>query len=68
MEPIDLTIIVPIYNAERYLKECLESILRQTFQGWKCIMVDDGSSDGSQNIIDDFCFIDHRFSCLKKTE
>lgn len=66
MEPIDLTIIVPIYNAERYLKECLESILRQTYQGWKCIMVDDGSSDGSPNIIDYFCSIDHRFSCLKK--
>lgn len=66
MEPIDLTIIVPIYNASQYLRACLDSIRTQTFKEWKCVLVNDGSTDNSQEIIDEYCKQDVRFSCLIK--
>ena len=66
MEPIDLTIIVPVYNASQYLRECLDSILVQTYRDWKCVLVNDGSTDDSQEIIDEYCKKDGRFSCLIK--
>lgn len=66
MESIDLTIIVPVYNASRYLRECLDSILIQTYKDWECVVVNDGSTDDSQVIIDEYCAKDYRFSCLIK--
>lgn len=66
MEPIDLTIIVPIYNAEKYLRECLDSIRNQTYKEWKCVLVNDGSTDSSQDIIEEYCTRDKRFSYLTK--
>lgn len=66
MEPIDLVIIVPIYNAGKYLRECLESIERQTYKDWQCMLVNDGSTDDSQTIIDEFCRKDNRFLTVKK--
>ena len=59
-------IIVPIYNASLYLHECLDSILRQTYKDWTCILVNDGSTDNSQSIIDEYCALDDRFSGVNK--
>ena len=42
-----LTVIVPVYNVEPYLAQCLDSILAQTFTDFEVILVDDGSTDGS---------------------
>jgi glycosyltransferase involved in cell wall biosynthesis len=61
---IVLSIIIPVYNAEKYLKECLDSVRSLTFKEWECILVDDGSKDSSGAICDlyyedssgDFCF------------
>lgn len=47
-----ITFIVPVYNAEKYLTECLESILKQTDPDFEIILVDDGSTDGSADICD----------------
>lgn len=50
---MDISVIVPVYNVEKYLVDCIESILRQTFQGtYEVILVDDGSIDGSGKICD----------------
>lgn len=46
-----ISVIVPVYNTEKYVKKCLESIIKQTMQDFEIIVVDDGSTDDSANII-----------------
>lgn len=55
---------MPIYNVDRYLPQCLESILSQTFTDWECILVDDGATDSSGRICDEFANKDNRFRVL----
>lgn len=45
-----VSVIVPVYNQEQYLEECISSIRRQTLAEWECIIVNDGSSDSSGEI------------------
>ena len=47
---VKISIIIPVYNVEDYLKECLDSLLRQTFTEFEIICIDDGSSDNSLDI------------------
>ena len=49
-----ISVIVPVYNVEKYLEKCLDSLVNQTLQGLEILVVNDGSTDGSQKIIDDF--------------
>lgn len=56
-----LSIIVPVYNVKDYLIRCLESIHAQTFQDYEVIVVDDGSTDGSGELVDSFCADKERF-------
>lgn len=65
MSPI-VSIIVPIYNVEKYLRECLDSILVQTFTDWECLLVDDGSPDKCGEICDEYAAKDKRFRVLHK--
>lgn len=58
------SIIVPVYNARDWLKPCLNSILEQTFKEWEVLLVDDGSTDGSGNLCDDFAAADCRFKVV----
>lgn len=62
-----ISIIVPIYNVEQYLAECINSILSQTYTNFELILVDDGSTDNSGKICDDFSFIDNRIRVIHKT-
>lgn len=50
----ELSIIVPVYNVEEYLGECIDSILSQTYKDYELILIDDGSTDGSGQICDSF--------------
>ena len=61
------SIIVPVYNVEKYLEKCLESILNQTFKDFEAIIVNDGSTDNSQEIIDKYVNKDQKiFKSFKK--
>ena len=62
-----VSIIIPVYNAEKYLMETLDSVLTQTYSSWECIIVDDGSTDTSKNIALDFCLDDKRFKYYYQT-
>ena len=61
-----ISIIVPVYKVEQYLRRCLDSIVAQTFTDWECILVDDGSPDGSGTICDEYAFHDSRFRVIHR--
>lgn len=66
MQIIKVSIIVPVYKAEQYLHRCVYSILAQTFTDWECILVDDGSPDGSGAICDHYAETDTRIRVIHK--
>lgn len=61
-----ISIIVPVYKVENYLSQCVDSILNQTFADWECILVDDGSPDGSGVICDEYAQKDARIHVIHK--
>ena len=65
-ETPQISIIIPVYNVESYLCRCLDSILIQSYKDWECILVDDGSTDGSSKICDDYVEKDDRFKVIHK--
>lgn len=62
-----VSVIIPVYNSEKYLFEALESIRVQTFEDFECIVLNDGSTDKSQEIIQSFVEKDDRFILINKT-
>lgn len=56
----DVSIIVPIYNVEKYLRRCIDSILSQTFISFELLLIDDGSTDASGAICDEYALMDRR--------
>lgn len=61
-----ISIIIPVYNVEKYLRRCLDSVLNQTFQDWQAICVNDGSPDGSAAILAEYAARDPRFVVVTK--
>lgn len=61
-----ISIIIPTYNVEKYLRECLDSILAQTFQDFEIICVDDGSTDRTLDILQEYKLKDDRFVILQQ--
>ena len=61
-----ISVIVPVYNVEEYLEECLESIKNQTYTNIEVILVNDGSTDGSREICEWFCQKDSRFKLINQ--
>lgn len=63
---VKFSIIVPVFNASKTIERCIKSILDQTYSFYEVILINDGSSDNSQNIIDDYVKKDKRFRSIKK--
>ena len=61
-----LSIIIPVYNAENHIRKCLDSIISQGFFDYECIMVNDGSSDNSEAICQEYADINSRFVLVSK--
>jgi len=61
-----ISLLVPIYNVERYLDKCLDSVYRQTFENFEVICINDGSTDNSRDIIQKYLNQDHRFLIVDK--
>lgn len=65
MEPL-ISVIVPVYNVEPYLRKCVDSILNQTYRNLEVILVDDGSPDGCPAICDEYATNDERIKVIHK--
>ena len=61
-----ISIIVPVYQAEKYLSKCIESVLRQTFSDWELLLIDDGCRDSSPEICDRYAAKDDRIRVFHK--
>lgn len=66
MEKIKISVIVPVFNAEKYLKMCLNSLVSQTLKNIEIICIDDGSTDNSLAILDKFKSKDNRIKIIKQ--
>lgn len=62
----EISIIIPVYNVEKYLRRCIDSITKQSFQNFEIILVDDGSTDSSAIICDEYCKKDARIIAIHK--
>lgn len=63
---IDISIICPVYNKQRYIKDTIESVLNQTFKTWELLLIDDGSTDGSIEIAKEYASMDARITVLPR--
>lgn len=61
-----VSIITPVYNHERYIGECIESVIRQTYTSWEMIVVDDGSTDGTWDLVQRFASSDPRIRVIRQ--
>ena len=61
-----VSIIVPVYNVERYIEQCIKSLCSQTYDNIEIVLVDDGSSDNSGFICDDYSRKDSRIKVIHK--
>ena len=64
-EPL-ITVIIPVYNVESYIKKCVKSIINQTYHNLEIIIVDDGSTDNSGKICDELALLDNRIKIIHK--
>lgn len=65
-ESVKVSVIVPIYNVEKYIGKCILSIIEQTYKNIEIILVDDGSLDDSGNIADEYATRDNRIKVIHK--
>lgn len=63
---MELSVVVPCYNSNKYIKELIECFLRQTFSDWEAIIVDDGSTDNTLDILHEFAKADDRIKVVER--
>lgn len=61
-----ISVLIPVYNVSEYLRACLDSLLSQDFKDFEALLLDDGSTDGSQDIVDEYARKDARFKAFHK--
>ena len=61
-----ISVVVPVYNVEKYVGQCIESIINQTYKNLEIILVDDGSTDNSGKICDEYAKKDNRIKVIHK--
>ena len=61
-----ISVVVPIYNAEKFLKKSIESVLSQTYQNFELILINDGSVDNSDGICNKYAFVDKRIKVISQ--
>lgn len=61
-----VSVVIPVYNVEKYLRRCVDSVLNQTYKNLEVLLVDDGSTDGCPQICDEYAECDSRVICLHK--
>lgn len=61
-----ISIIVPVYNVEKYIKKCIDSILAQTYKNYELLLINDGSTDNSGNICEEYRLKDNRITIINK--
>lgn len=66
-EKYKISVIVPVYNAEKYLERCIHSVINQTYDNWELLLVDDGSQDQSGNICDKYSKTDPRIIVIHQS-
>lgn len=59
-----VSIVMPVYNCEPFLRQCLDSVLSQTYQNWELLCIDDGSKDGSYDVLMEYASTDSRIKAL----
>lgn len=62
-----ISIVIPVYNSELYLKKCLDSVLAQTYHNIEVILVDDGSTDNTPSICDNYAKLDSRINVIHQS-
>ena len=60
------SVIIPVYNVEQYLRDCLESMLGQSFSDWEAVCVNDGSTDNSATILEEYAGKDARIKVINQ--
>ncbi|CAI3342480.1 glycosyltransferase [Enterococcus cecorum] len=66
MKKVKISIIVPVYNVEKYIKRCVDSLINQSYDNLEIILIDDGSLDNSSKICDEYSLIDKRIKVIHK--
>ena len=61
-----VSVIVPVYNSEKYISKCIESILNQTYRDFELLIINDGSIDSSEKIIETYMIKDNRIKYFKQ--
>jgi glycosyltransferase involved in cell wall biosynthesis len=66
IEPKKVSIVIPVYNRQELIKECLESIISQTYSNWEAIVVDDGSTDSTRDVVKLFGLKNHKIKLIER--